>query len=164
MASMDAVWAVEDNASQWERGQACIGVVATQRASERTLIKLAGAVEVWMRTFAYKIWAPFSATRRLCKSVFNSLAETSEPVCKVAGNQTTAGIDLSAPCAVGNGIWRCSEETCQESFKESGISYKPASSCTQFCCTECVASESCQCCEKRDFIGLWDGGGTLMMA
>jgi len=161
MASMDAVWNVEDTASQWERSQACISVVATQRASERTLIKLAAAVEAWMRTFAWKKWALFSHTRRPCKSVFNSLAETSEPMCKVAGTQPLASIDLSAPCAVDPGDWTCSEETCEES-SEFGVSYHPAATCTD--CGDCVASETCQCCEKRDFMGLWDGDATLMMA
>merc|ERR1712194_99221 len=166
MASMDAVWNVEDTASQWERSQACISVVATQRASERTLIKLAAAVEAWMRTFAWKKWALFSHTRRPCKSVFNSLAETSEPMCKVVGSLPPgslplASIDLSAPCAVDPGDWTCSEETCEES-SEFGVSYHPAATCTD--CGDCVASETCQCCEKRDFMGLWDGDATLMMA
>merc|ERR1712110_847049 len=64
------------NASAEDRVTACIQVVVTHRAFERTFLRLEKAIHVWMRSFAREVTGLSVRTSwKPCQKVFNKLAD-----------------------------------------------------------------------------------------
>merc|ERR1712217_817570 len=71
------------NASVATRASTCIQLVATQRAFERTFLRLEKAIRVWLASFGRKGLVPnIRASWKPCQKVFFKLEDIDKGMCK----------------------------------------------------------------------------------
>lgn len=87
LREMNVLWNLKGDEEPEVRAEACLSMVATHRAFERTFQKLAKSMEVWLRTWGRKRFsANVHTSWQPCKKVFPALIDAAAPFCEAGGD------------------------------------------------------------------------------